>query len=223
MPADNRAYRAEQDAYQNMIDNFPDMPGRDAMIEKFKERQLSSTRSQLLKTSDYLMGPQRRGEILGQNFRAANLQRGGLNEGVASLASKGITNPGMVSRFNDVQERSLAGSAFTAANQTSSDDLRQGAGILQNVYGADVQDQRIRDERKANKFGIGDLFGLAGSTILGAVTGGVGGALGAAAFGGMKKFFGGGGGSQFAPSDPTSNWEPEGGYQSGDYSSFKWG
>ena len=193
------------------------------------QAKTNATQEKMSKYADYLMGPQRRGQILGQNFRVAGLQRGAGNEYVAGMAAKGITNPAMASRFLAQQERDLTGQAFTSANQQTNQDMGIGAGILGQVYQGEQRREselggayRANEERKANEFGWGDAFKLMGVTTLGAVTGGVGGALASAAFGATNKFFGGGGGSQFGPSDPTSNWEPKGGYQSGDYSSFKW-
>ena len=165
----------------------------------WKGAEAGGTEKKLTGYADYLMGPQRRGEILGQNFRALGLRQGSSNEAMAGLAAKGITNPLYASRFMASQERDLAGVAFTGANEQTRSDQSIGAGILGNIYNrqsasadaftqADIQ----YEQKKQEQSGFGGILGSIGGTILGAATGGIAGSLGTSAFSWGKQLFGGG-------------------------------
>jgi len=175
-----------------MVSRNPELVAK--IRAQFAQSQQDLSRQNMVGLADYLGGSQRRGDILSQNFRQANLQRGNLNEATAGMYAKGITNPGMLSRFQKSMNRDLAGSVYSAANDQTRTDVNQSAGILQGIYQQDVRttDQRNQEVARIEAEKSNPLTSILGSIAgigLGAVTGGLGGALGTSMFNMAKGWF----------------------------------
>lgn len=168
--------------------------------QRWAEDRASYAAQGALERSQYLTSADRRRDNISFFSGLANRTAGGAEELKASLASQGLLGANsLVSKFQKAQERDRMGKAFMSASQQTIEDERQAQGLLGTAgqLSLGVSDSAMRRaewDARNKPTDFLDVLGKVGGTLLGAVTGGAGAAIGVGAFNLAKGLFGGSGG-----------------------------